>query len=80
MVLWTAERGEHFPNQETIAQIEGATGGMVTASDHAAAWRRAHLQTWKRMFAKGLAARRGSITNHSNGGSHGRKAKGKKGK
>jgi len=70
MVIWETERGRTYPKPETIAQIEGATGGLVTAADHYAAWRSSHLQTFKRMAALGRHASK----SHEKDKHHGRKA------
>lgn len=50
------ERGTTFPMPETIAQIEGATRGEVTAADHWAAWRRAHPGKHLQFRAAGRSA------------------------
>lgn len=52
------ERGKAFPSPETIALIEGATQGAVTADDHMKAWRNGDPVRFSRLRAAGRAAAR----------------------
>ena len=50
------ERGQTNVSQETIARIEGATGGSVLGADLDAAWRAENSETFSHHRAAGRSA------------------------
>lgn len=54
--LFAVENGDSFPQPETIAQIEGATNGVITAADHMRAWQKKHPLGYSQFRAAGRSA------------------------
>lgn len=55
-ILSDIERGNVYPSPESVARIQGATRGTITAADHMVAWRRAHPTKFAEFLAAGRSA------------------------